>query len=61
MRLVCEELLVTEVSTLVNGATGIPSLTYKGETKAICDDGWGETASAIDCKELYGNPEFYSY
>ena len=61
VRLVCEELPVPEVSTLVHGATGILSLTYKGETKAICDDGWGETASAIACKELYGNPEFYSY
>ena len=41
VRLVCEELPVPEVSTLVHGPTGILSLTYKGETKAICDDGWG--------------------
>ena len=29
--------------------------------KAVCDDAWAETASAVACTELYGNPAFYSF
>lgn len=61
IRLACDEPEVPETSSLVHGTTGVLSLTFRGETRAICDDAWGETDSSVACGELYGNPDFFSF
>jgi hypothetical protein len=47
--------------TLIHGETGILSVEYMGQVKAICDDGFGEADATVACTELYGIPDFYTY
>jgi hypothetical protein len=36
------------------------SLSYNGESRAICDDGFGTQSAAVACLELYNNPAVIS-
>ncbi len=45
---------------LEHSETGILSINYMGENRAICDDGWTDADSTVACNELYG-AEFASW
>ena len=45
----------------MHGETGILSYTYRGETRAMCDDGFRDYSANVACMELYGSPHFVSY
>ena len=34
---------------------GILSVTYRGESKAICDDAFTDNSAIVACRELFGN------
>jgi len=44
-----------------NAVTGILSLNYQGETRAVCDDHFDETGAQVACLELHGDPTVIEY
>jgi hypothetical protein len=42
-------------------ATAVLSITYIGESRAVCDQGFDDDAAAVACFELYGTKIFRSY
>ena len=46
---------------LTHNTDAILSITYIGETKALCHNGFTENSARVACLELYGTPDIVSY
>ena len=46
---------------LTQNSDGILSITYVGEAKALCHNGFTENSARVACLELYGSPDVVNY
>jgi hypothetical protein len=44
-----------------NATTGILSISYEGETRALCAQKFTDNDARVACEELFGKAEFVSY